>query len=131
MTSAGARRLVALGVSATLASCVDKAIVDPPPVRALTYEEIVAGLSSPVFREALVARAQLAKLSDGAWLGVLTPLSRDPSPQKRLLALNELSRRPLPQAAQLIRSLVDDPDDTVRAEARSRTVAPSTPGGAP
>lgn len=111
--------------------CVDREIVKTAPVRSLTPEEIVAGLASPVFRDVLAARAQLLTLADGDWLTTLRRLSRDPSPQKRLLAITELSKRSVAGAREVIRTLSDDPDEAVRAEARARLADAATPGGVP
>jgi hypothetical protein len=131
MRTSSRRWILALFLAFGGAGCVDKEIVKPPPVRSLTADQIVLGLSSPVFRDVLAARAQLAKLPDHEWLTTLTRLSRDPLPQRRMVALAELSRRSVPGARDVIVSLADDPDDAVRAEARVRLAAVPTAGGVP
>jgi hypothetical protein len=131
MTTSSLRWTLAPLLAVGVAGCVDKEIVKTPPVRSLTADQIVLGLSSPVFRDVLAARAQLAKLPDGDWLPTLSRLAKDPLPQRRMVALAELSRRPVPGARDVIVSLADDPDDAVRAEARVRLAAVPAAGGVP
>jgi HEAT repeat protein len=85
----------------------------------MTHREIVNGLASPDFRDVLAARAQLDSLGDKEWMMALTMLTDDQSPQKRMLAISELSKRPVSQARDVIRAMADDPDEAVRAQARS------------
>ena len=130
------RRLATTGallVVMASSACVDRQVVRPVDPRSMTPAEVAAGLASRVFRDVLAARAQLDRLSDADWLEALRALSRDPDPDKRLMAVVELSRRPVEEAREAIRALEDDPDEAVRAEARSRSrpPPPAPPGGVP
>ncbi len=123
--------LVLAGLVAAVPACVDRDIVKPPQTRPLTGDEIALGLASPNFRDVLAARAQLPSLPDDAWLALLGQLARDELPQRRLIAAIELPRRPLPQAREWLKTLTEDPDETVRTEASRSLDAAAPSGGAP
>jgi HEAT repeat protein len=114
-----ARWMLVAALTASTLACVDKGIVRSTPIRSMTHREIVNGLASPDFRDVLAARAQLDSLGDKEWMMALTMLTDDQSPQKRMLAISELSKRPVSQARDVIRAMADDPDEAVRAQARS------------